>query len=377
MNSKQHCFATRYLCTCAHNTSSLSVTKISRLAPMTAGNPVSIKTLSVPTAPLAPPFSVRPLAQNSQPRGPADLHALLPASYRGEDDNVIASSHGIMACIAQELDLKRLSNIQQYLWRAGVPRPPRPLHRQLLLGRQIVITEQMDMHLVWTKGKIFLKPVLRFLLEPTFWSAYLNCQTCCVPNRNPFHPSQISCKRRCALGFLYSYTALITHESDFRVAQEKGLLPLEMEWSAWRTLVYQLNVEHIHQRIDYRFIHGELRLSRLNEIYYFYKTPLRGYMPSWDRYSAFFQYHFTWLASTIAYIAIVLTAMQVGLATEVLAHNDAFQSASYGFTIFSILGPLVAVALIVIYFCAFVIFNWIKAATRMKKRFSKLDCNQR
>jgi hypothetical protein len=38
--------------------------------------------------------------------------------------------------------------------------------------------------------------------------------------------------------------------------------------------------------------------------------------------------------------------MQVGLATKSLADNDAFQSASYGFTVFSILGPLPAACFI-------------------------------
>jgi Co/Zn/Cd efflux system component len=37
--------------------------------------------------------------------------------------------------------------------------------------------------------------------------------------------------------------------------------------------------------------------------------------------------------------------MQVGLATESLARNNAFQSVSYGFTVFSILGALIAASL--------------------------------
>jgi hypothetical protein len=43
--------------------------------------------------------------------------------------------------------------------------------------------------------------------------------------------------------------------------------------------------------------------------------------------------------------------MQVGLATKSLADNDAFQSASYGFTVFSILGPLDAACFIFLSFC--------------------------
>jgi hypothetical protein len=40
--------------------------------------------------------------------------------------------------------------------------------------------------------------------------------------------------------------------------------------------------------------------------------------------------------------------MQVGLATTSLAANDVFQSASCGFTIFAIIGPLVGTTLILV-----------------------------
>ena len=33
-------------------------------------------------------------------------------------------------------------------------------------SRDMFLTEQMNMHLVWITGQIFLKPILRFLLEP-------------------------------------------------------------------------------------------------------------------------------------------------------------------------------------------------------------------
>lgn len=49
-----------------------------------------------------------------------------------------------------------------------MPMPPRPLHHQLLLSREISVTEQMDMYLVWMTGRMFLKPIPRFLLEPYF-----------------------------------------------------------------------------------------------------------------------------------------------------------------------------------------------------------------
>ncbi|KAF4507273.1 hypothetical protein G6O67_005930 [Ophiocordyceps sinensis] len=297
------------------------------------------------------------------------LASLLPASYRTETHDVAAAGRHLNASVEQELDLGRLNDIHDWLWAAGRPAPPRPLHRQLMLGRDILVTERMDMHLVWTTGRMFLKPIPRFLLEPRFWAAHLSC-----------HQQQDACAgdqlgkrglRRRALGFLFSYAALISHESDFHVAMSKQLLPPGTEWPDWRVLVEQLEPERIYAHIDRRFYHGELRLSRLNKIYFLLRSPLRGYMSHWDRYGAFFHDTFAWLATVVVYVVVVLTAMQVGLATE-LGRNEAFRSASWGFTVFSILGPLIVAALITLAFCSMFLHNLIKAVEYRNWRLDKI-----
>lgn len=256
--------------------------------------------------------------------------------------------------------------------------PPRPLHYQLLLSREILVTEQMDMHLVWTTGRIFLKPIPRFLLEPRFWHRYLSCEVVCrcatVAAVKDVSKCPLRMAGKCALGFLFSYVALISHESDFLIAKEKHLIPQEVKWPGWRTFVEQLDTEHIYMRIDPRFIYGELRLSRLNKIYILSQRPfLRGYVSHWNQYGSFFRDNFAWLASAIVYIAIVLTAMQVGLATHSLANNDTFQAVSYGFTIFSILGPVAATGLIITVFCYTFVNNWMATVTYRQKRFCIIE----
>jgi hypothetical protein len=280
--------------------------------------------------------------------------------------------------IKRELGLQRLSQISGWLWVAGRPMPPRPLHYQLLLSREIFVTERMDMHLVWTTGRIFLKPVSRFLLEPCFWSGCLCCTQDCFCSKDEEEAELRRANKehghlrlwKCALGFLFSYAALISHESDFLIAKDMHLIPSEVKWSGWRTFVGQvLSTVDTYEKIDARFIYGELRLSRLNKIYRLSQPPfLRGYMLHWQRYGTFFQENFALLASAIVYIAIILSAMQVGLATNSLADNDAFQSVSYGFAVFSILGPLVAAGLIVLAFCYMFVNNWIATADYRKKR---------
>ncbi|KAI6777607.1 uncharacterized protein J7T54_002871 [Emericellopsis cladophorae] len=302
-----------------------------------------------------------------------DLTDLLPASRRTpEDDLTTPAPHSVLACVDAELDLRRLADIHHWLWIAGRPMPPRPLHQQRLLNREIVITERLDQHLVWGDGRILVKPLPRFLLEPRFWVEHLGCG----PHPGPFADDR-SCacraRRERALGFIFSYAALVAYESDFHIAGENHLLPQEVQWQAWRAVVKEvLSKEHIYSSIDPRFHYGELRLSRLNKIHLLWKAPLRGYASRWNQYGSFFSDNFSWLASSIVYIAIVLTAMQVGLATR-LQENEAFQSASYGFTIFSILGPLVAAGLILVVFFYLFVGNWVATRRYREKRMRIIE----
>ncbi|KAM3548062.1 hypothetical protein ARSEF4850_009637 [Beauveria asiatica] len=133
----------------------------------------------------APPFSIQLLGEHAVAgRGERDrLLTLLPALYRKESGDLAAVGQHVTACVEEELDLRRLASIHGWLWVAGLPLPPRALHHQLLLGREIFVTERMDMHLVWTAGRMFLKPIPRFLLDPAFWAQYLCCGECgCSPD---------------------------------------------------------------------------------------------------------------------------------------------------------------------------------------------------
>jgi len=238
------------------------------------------------------------------------------------------------------------------------------------------------MHLVWSSGRIFIKPIPRFLLEPDFWTEHLACTfecACLSLSQNDGRAQTAKCDslrlRKYSLGFLFSYAALISHESDYFIAQEKRLLPKEVTWSGWKTLVKEiLNNRKIYEQINERFKYGELRLSRLNMIYRITQLALlKGYRAQYSQYSSFLQDNFAWLAAAIAYLAIVLTAMQVGLATNDLAENNSFQSASYGFTVFSIVGPLVAVVFVLVVFCIAFIINWIKTKQYEKARTDAMN----
>lgn len=66
-------------------------------------------------------------------------------------------------------------------------------------------------------------------------------------------------------------------------------------------------------------------------------------MSTWQSYGSFLRANSDWIITGTAYIIVVLSAMQVGLSTDVLMANKSFQDTSYGFTVFSIIMPIVAV----------------------------------
>lgn len=137
-----------------------------------------------------PPFTQRLLEDDPSPETNVsealedNILSLLPASRRTREGDVAAPdlSHSfslanieddqalttIFDWVDQELDLRRLANIHSMLWTAAHLLPPRPLHHQRVLNREIAITERLDLHLVWASGRTFIKPLPRYLLDPRF-----------------------------------------------------------------------------------------------------------------------------------------------------------------------------------------------------------------
>lgn len=49
-----------------------------------------------------------------------------------------------------------------------------PLHRQRVEVREIIVTEEPRLHLVWIYNRIFIKPLPQYLLSQAFWEMYLD-----------------------------------------------------------------------------------------------------------------------------------------------------------------------------------------------------------
>lgn len=118
-----------------------------------------------PRRKLSPPFSsTTSLIQTENP-----APSILPAVFRdAQNDLVRLAEKGPTAFALMDMDVSMLNKLHQYLWLAGRPTCARALNQQKMIERQIVITEQAGMHLVWHESRMFLKPLPDYLLDYQF-----------------------------------------------------------------------------------------------------------------------------------------------------------------------------------------------------------------
>ena len=272
----------------------------------------------------------------------------------------------------EELDVSRVDKLKRFLWLAGQKRQCRPLHQQILAGRQIVLVEACHLHLMWINTRLFIKPCPDFLLQYQAWKEHLTKDVVLYDS---------------ALGLLRSYVALVRRKSDLEIAQANGVLPETMTWPYWvrmsRAVLDTSNDKEgkwkpTREDRNVRYQFGELRLSRINWIHRLNlwggspREPgqlQRGFLNGYYDYTSFFQRNIAWLATSAIYIVLVLTAMQVGLAADRLRDNKVFNDVSSGFAIFAIIAPL-AIILLVLATLAFTCVDNLIHTLRRNKRFA-------
>ena len=289
------------------------------------------------TASLLPPFESR----NSL-RSLNDCIKVLPTAITCGDLH-IRPKKALGEFLQVDLCTPRLDKIYQYLWLAGESIPARPLHRQRVLRREIVLTENIDEHLVEDRAVVFVKPLPEYLLSFDFWNTYLGAD-------RDLH--------QCACGLLLSYTWIITYRTDLIIAQEAHLLPESLDWTSWKDLIEDI-FEHIGTSsnplyVSKRYNYGELWLGHLNTIYklcppaFTSYTLMYGFLnaPMW--YGFFLERNITRLFTVFAFSSLVLSAMQVGQATPELRDNAQFLRVSYGFSVATIVLVLCSVLAVVL-----------------------------
>ncbi|KAE8419576.1 hypothetical protein BDV36DRAFT_251250 [Aspergillus pseudocaelatus] len=163
--------------------------------------------------------------------------------------------------LARELRTNMLERLSPYLTfiarRSGAHIDA--LDEHIGKGREIVVTENPDLHLVWYYNTLYLKPIPHCLLNYAFWRKYFSRNH----QAQPYDVSALGSNCLYALGFLRSYYHLICHESDFKLAVKQHLIPKGISY--WD---FQIFIHHFSTIPDaavaHRYHYGQLRLTRLN-----------------------------------------------------------------------------------------------------------------
>lgn len=239
----------------------------------------------------------------------ADPFAWLPGYPGLEMDDV----EQLSAFLVKELECKDLDRISDDLWLMSTQSSSNisPLHRQRVKGREIILTEEPKLHLIWFYDKIHIKPLPRYLLSQKFWQSFL---------LDPQQPLRSTHRMilASALGFLRSYAHLIQYESDLRIAKDKtlALIPDYVSWEQWcllRMKVFDIRDDEVSGR--FRF--GEIRLTRLNFYCKFllFKT---YYHRTHRQYGDYFASFYPPLLFLFGIVSIMLASMQLAASVEEL-----------------------------------------------------------
>lgn len=255
-------------------------------------------------------------------------------------------SKDVHAYLLTELGTPLLDELYEALWlfarKSGASIDP--LHTQQVKGRSVIPTEDPRLHLVWNRGKIYIKPMPVYLLHFEFWATYLQHTppTSSSNNNHIRRSGTSSCNRSLALGFMRSYAFLLTHQLDFELAKEAHLIPNEVQdWAHWSALLCHFRnlPDHVVAR---RYHFGQLRLSRLNWAVRIFQpqnasTAWFYEISHWST-TDFLQQATIPMLFVFASLSLALSSMQVMLAVDsvAVASGDSKQVMNWVFWVFSI-----------------------------------------
>ena len=227
------------------------------------------------------------------------------------------------AFLRAELATPLLDSLYQKLWLVARKESSHidSIHHQHVKGRQVMLSEDPKMHLIWTPNKIFIKPIPHCLFSYHFWLFFLSPA---ISTEKAHENARFD--RALALGFLRSYTHLIRHRSDFAIAKERHLLPVDVDWPSWRCFIAYFH--HVpNPRVAQRYHYGQMRHSRLNYLvrltlprerstFWFYE-PLH-----WST-APYMKGITTSVGFVLATTSVILSSMQVSLAAVTGSHTTA------------------------------------------------------
>lgn len=231
-----------------------------------------------------------------------------------------------------------------------------PLHRQRVKGREIIITEDPRLHLVWIHDRIFIKPLPRYLLSHGFWEQFLLSKFSPLADRRDGI-------RKAAMGYLRTYRHLIQHESDFVIAQQDHLplVPKDVSWTQFSRFISEV-ISTQDADVSGRYCYGELRLSRLNLyaplfLRKFYYEQVHG------QYSDYFATLYGPILFLFAVLSTTLNAMQVEIAVEQVsaAHWAALWPISRWFSTITLVGTALISLCFILLWLWMIVDEWLYA----------------
>jgi hypothetical protein len=271
--------------------------------------------------------------------------------------------------INKDFDLGDLEKLAPHLWLLSKHDGGNisPLHRQFVKGRRIVTTEDIRLHLVWYYDRIFIKPLPQYITSHAFWSEYLIYSQSHLNRSKALNQKDEI--RKTVLGYLRTYSYLITHESDFYIAQEQHLIPKDVTWTQLSNFMMRFE-SIVDDDVARRFHYGELRLTRLN----FYTRLIlhkRNFQRVHSQYGSYFATYYGPLLFIFATLSLLLSAMQVEMAVDqVNLRNQwfGFWDVCRGFSIMCLaLTIMLSLWLAVLFLYKFVM-EWVYALSQQRMR---------
>lgn len=320
-----------------------------------------------PTRTLLVPFT----EESQLHRDPTISQPSCPPTLSGHPRVPLQDAPRLRTFLYQELWAVDLERMAPHLWIMSTQSSSNisPLHQQKVKGREIIVTEDPRLHLVWIYDRVFIKPLPRYLLSYTFWLEHMSNEKSLLWGSTQEEQETCSMIWMSALGFLRTYYYLIQHESDFEIARnETRLLPPDVTWTefcAFSKGFLDISDDAVSERYHY----GEIRLTRLN----LYAKLIIGkfhYERIHGQYSAFFARFYGPLLFIFGILAIILSAMQVELGVETLTHAQwqPFWYACRWFVIIALACMAFLVLGLVSLLVGMIVDEWVFA---LRKRYEK------
>lgn len=312
-----------------------------------------------------PPFlKITELFPSLTPVSVSSQNVALP----GQPLLLLSNTHDLKTFLEDDLCSQDLETMAPRLWIMTTASSANinAIHRQRVKGREIVITEEPRLHLVWIHHRIFIKPLPLYLLSHAFWDEFLDQPSTRLGEaRARVHAS--------ALGFLRTYRRLIRHETDFNIAQQDHLrlIPRDVDWPSFCRFMSELSSID-DSVVSKRYCYGELRLTRLN----FYAPLLLRkfhFEQVHGQYGDFFARLYGPILFVFALVSTVLSSMQVALAAEQLVTVQwvSIWYVSRWFSVLSLLGSALIAGWFVLLWLWMFLDEWVYTVRQKVERRHK------